>query len=152
MCDICTKYVDSKLFIYWWEEAIHKMNKPPCDVEGYCYRKQNNTAKFKKKSVPIKNHVTSSQKKKKSLHQKRSMGTKRCIKQRLNAVWSNEQIAMHKKLPFQPFATYFIQVQCVVFVFQQKLHSTFFPEEAEFCFFSAEYNINVEKGRWEFFI
>ena len=41
-----TKYVDSKLRIEWREKSINKVNEPPGDIEGYCYRKQDNTAKY----------------------------------------------------------------------------------------------------------
>ena len=40
-----TKDIDAQPHIYQSEEAIEKMNKPPCDVESYCNRKQNHIAK-----------------------------------------------------------------------------------------------------------
>lgn len=43
-----TKYVNSKLNIDGRKEPIHKMNKPPCDVEGDRYREQDHTAKCQK--------------------------------------------------------------------------------------------------------
>jgi hypothetical protein len=49
MCETITKYVDSKLCIEWTEEPIEKSNKPPCDEERHSNRKNNHTAKEKKR-------------------------------------------------------------------------------------------------------
>jgi hypothetical protein len=44
-----TKYVDSKLGIYWREKTINKVNEPPGYVEGHRYRKENYTENTRKR-------------------------------------------------------------------------------------------------------
>lgn len=43
--NLLTKDINSKLGINRREESIHKVNKPPCYVEGDCNGKQDDTAK-----------------------------------------------------------------------------------------------------------
>jgi hypothetical protein len=46
-----TKYVNAKLGIYWTEETINKLNKPPCNEKCKCNREQNYTAMSKFKAT-----------------------------------------------------------------------------------------------------
>ena len=39
-----TKYVKTKLVVYWTEETINKLNKPPCNKKCNCNWKKNHTA------------------------------------------------------------------------------------------------------------
>lgn len=46
-----TKDIDPKLSIDWGEKTIHKMYKPPGDIESNRYRKQDNTANCKREET-----------------------------------------------------------------------------------------------------
>lgn len=50
-CKHLTKNVYPKSCIYWTEETINKLNKPPSNEESNSNRKENHTA-----SLPIKPH------------------------------------------------------------------------------------------------